>query len=177
MISRLALLAAVAVAASPVRAQSSDESFIAQAREGAAGAAAAAAKGRAITAAPGNPEAAKAVGDIAGAYRHKIRGNGRVLVDDSLQIAAVAEGVVSFNVERQSYEGGHARCEISGLAKYENGRYVFKDTNAPIVGGKPCTLEIRSGAEGIVLEDQGTCQDYCGVAMTLSGAKFPAAGR
>jgi hypothetical protein len=178
MISRLAVVAAlVAVSASSVRAQSSDEGFVAQVREGSAGVAAAAGAARAKKADPRNAEAAKAPADISGAYRHKIRGNGRVLVDDKLEIAASGDGAVTFSVERQSYEGGRARCELSGIAKFEDGRYVFKDANAPIMSGKPCTLEIRTGAAGIELDDHGTCQDYCGVAMTLSGAKFPASDR
>ena len=151
--NRLTLLAVLAVSATAARSASSDEAFTAALQE----AAATAAKEAFAPRAPQKPDpktedVAQIIARVSGAYSHEIKKDDEVLLADTLDIAPDAAGSIRFNVSRQSYEGGHASCGLSGVAKYRNGRFVFTDTNAPILSGQRCVLEIRLEADRIELE-------------------------
>jgi hypothetical protein len=115
---------------------------------------------------------ARAERSVEGSYGEAIANGDEVLVSGLLTIERRGEGAVFFSVERQSHEGGRASCTLSGVAKKEGDRYVFEDSEKPLLSDKPCRLELVPNGSRVALVDHGTCQDYCGAAMTLSGAVF-----
>lgn len=127
---------------------------------------------------------AGAIADMAGVYKHRFLngiispGKAPMEADISYESEDIVE-IVSYDdrhiyvrAELQFYNG-HS-CSISGMAAYENGKFVFHDPEPVAVGTASCTLTISQSKDAVTLTDRltpegaATCQAYCGARGSLS---------
>ncbi|GAB2870274.1 hypothetical protein GCM10027277_44450 [Pseudoduganella ginsengisoli] len=126
----------------------------------------------------------QAMKEMAGVYKHRFR-NGIITPgkapmeadtpyesEDIVEIVPYDATHIYVRAELQFYNG-HS-CSISGMAGYEQGRFVYHDPEKAYDGGPPCTLAVASSKDGITLTDRltpdggATCRSYCGARGSLS---------
>lgn len=127
---------------------------------------------------------AKAMKEMAGVYKHRFM-NGIITPgkapmeadtpyesEDIVEIVPYDDTHIYVRAELQFYNG-HT-CSISGMAGYEQGRFVFHDPEKAADGGPPCTLAVTQTKDSLVLTDRlapegaATCRQFCGVRGSLT---------
>jgi hypothetical protein len=71
------------------------------------------------------------------------------------------------------FYNGHT-CDISGMARYENGAFVYHDPERLLPDEPPCALKVGIVKDKLVITDRTTpdavssCSAYCGVRGSLN---------
>lgn len=71
------------------------------------------------------------------------------------------------------FYNGHT-CDISGMARHENGAFVYHDPEPPLKGEPPCALKVGVEGDKLVITDRtnpeelSSCSAYCGVRGSLN---------
>lgn len=130
----------------------------------------------------------KVMTDMAGVYKHRfmngIIGTGKAPMEadepyeseDIVEIVPYSDTHIYIRAELAFYNG-HS-CSISGMAGYEQGRFVFHDPEKVYNGGAPCTLTISQSNDALTITDrlspdgEATCSGYCGARGSLSGVSM-----
>src|ERR1700741_5291965 len=104
------------------------------------------------TAAAGADSASsKMIDQMQGVYKHRFAnaaygGEGKpdepYQSEDIVEIVRYDDERIYFRAELQFYNG-HS-CSISGIAKYDQGRFVYREKQAPLPGASPCTMSIST---------------------------------
>ncbi|GGY77937.1 hypothetical protein GCM10011613_23160 [Cellvibrio zantedeschiae] len=123
------------------------------------------------------------INSIEGVYKRRFEnmlydGSGEKFTsEDVVEIVRYSSDAVYFRAALK-FANGHA-CSIWGIAKYDNGSYIYKSNEKPIVSEmQPCTLKISSDNEYLTLTDtltedsSGTCRQHCGARGSLSNYKI-----
>jgi hypothetical protein len=124
------------------------------------------------------------IAQMQGVYKHRfanaaIAGPGKP--DESYQSEDIVEIVrydderIYFRAELEFYNG-HS-CSISGIAKYEQGHFIYHDKQAPMPGEPPCTMSISTSGGQLNLTDRvndsASCHPgHCGARGSLSDYKI-----
>jgi hypothetical protein len=130
----------------------------------------------------------KLMADMAGVYKHRFK-NGIIASgkapmeadtpyesEDIVEIVPYNDTHIYIRAELQFYNG-HS-CSISGMAGYEQGRFVFHDPEKAYDGGASCTLTISQSKDDVTITDrlspdgEATCRGYCGARGSLSGVSI-----
>jgi len=136
--------------------------------------------GAAIAALPATP-ALQAMERIAGVYKHRFMS--AVIVpgtdkDESYQAEEVIE-IVPYDSEHVyvrvhlDFYNGHS-CGIYGMARFEDGAFVYRSAMPPVEGNPACTLKIEEKNGELTLTDRPfpdsgrTCEAYCGARGSLN---------
>lgn len=131
---------------------------------------------------------AKLASEIEGVYKHRFQ-NGKIVSgkapgetdesyesEDIIELLAYDEANIYFRVGLQFYNG-HV-CSISGIAGYENGAFIYRDTEVPLDGNSSCKLKISLTKTALQITDRETpdalssCKMHCGVRGSLSDYKI-----
>lgn len=140
------------------------------------GAMLAGAVGAAATATP----AQQAMERIAGVYKHRFT-SGLIVPGseqtESYQAENIIE-VVPYDREHVylrvhlDFFNGHT-CGIHGMARFEDGGFVYRDPEPPTAGDPPCVLKLGEESGKLTLSDRPspdagrTCAAYCGARGSL----------
>lgn len=136
--------------------------------------------GAATATAPATP-AQQAMERITGVYKHRFTSG--LIVPDSEEIETYeAENIIEIvPYDREhvyvrvhlDFFNGHS-CGIYGMARFEDGMFVYRDPEPPIIGGPPCVLTIGENNGKLTLTDRPavdsgrTCEAYCGLRGSLN---------
>ena len=136
--------------------------------------------GAVIAATPATP-AQQAMERIAGVYKHRFT-SGLIVpgveetepyqAEDIIEIVPYDREHVYVRVHLDFFNG-HS-CGIYGMARFENGMFVYRDPEPPIIGGPPCVLKVGEENGKLTLTDRPvsgggrTCEAYCGVRGSLN---------
>jgi hypothetical protein len=80
------------------------------------------------------------------------------------------------------FYNGH-QCDVSGIAGYEGGAFVFHDPAPSADGTAQCTLSVRQTDKDIEFTDRltpdgvATCRSYCGARGSLSATTIARASK
>lgn len=136
--------------------------------------------GTAIAATPASP-AVQAMERIAGVYKHRFMSGVIVPGKDeteSYQAENIVE-IVPYDRDHVyvrvhlDFFNGHS-CGIYGMARFEDGMFVYRDPAPPIVGDFPCVLKVGEKDGMLTLTDRSppnagrTCEAYCGARGSLN---------
>lgn len=101
--------------------------------------------------------------------------------EDILEIVRHDDKHIYFRV-RLHYYNGHM-CALSGMARLEGSRFVFRSPEDAVDGGERCTLTITPSNGAITLNDRvsstsgATCKSECGFRGSLSNVSIPMKSR
>lgn len=96
--------------------------------------------------------------------------------ENLLEIVPTAPGAAYVHTELEFYNG-HS-CALWGVAHVEGTELVYRSRQEPLTpGDAPCVLHVFTKGGKVMLDDQGTCQAWCGARGTLSGIDFPLSKR
>ena len=136
--------------------------------------------GAVIAATPATP-ARQAMERLAGVYKHRFT-SGLIIPGSEETESYQAENIIEIvPYDREhvyvrvhlDFFNGHS-CGIYGMARFENGMFVYRDPEPPIIGGPPCVLKVGEVAGQLTLTDRPvadsgrTCEAYCGVRGSLN---------
>lgn len=136
--------------------------------------------GAAVAAPPATP-ALQAMERSAGVYKHRftsgviVPGTDRdepYQAEDIIEIVPYDREHVYTRVHLDFYNG-HS-CGIYGMARFEDGMFVYRSTMPPLAGNPVCTLKIGQKDGKLTLTDRSspvsgrTCEAYCGVRGSLN---------
>jgi hypothetical protein len=95
--------------------------------------------------------------------------------EDILEIVSYSANAIYFRVHLEFYNG-HT-CDLSGIAAYENGSFVFHGTSD--VSDAICKLTIKADSGNVTLDDVGgNCRTYsCGARGGYHDVSFPIKSR
>lgn len=119
-----------------------------------------------------DPAADTLIGAIEGVYKHRFQ-NGLVTGDryeseDVVEIVRYDDARIYVRAELQFFNGHE--CSISGIARYDNGKFVYDEPPSD-AGAQLCHFEV--GADGKVIrfgDDNGACRSsHCGARGGLDG--------
>lgn len=128
----------------------------------------------------GAQEAQQLMEKMAGVYKHRFM-NGAVVpgkADEPYQSEDVIE-IVPFDANHMyvradlEFYNGH-QCQISGMARFENGKFVYRDPEQPLPGHAPCVLRVGIDKDKLALTDrdgpqgESSCWTHCGARGSLS---------
>jgi hypothetical protein len=117
---------------------------------------------------------------MAGVYKKRFQ-NGVIVpgkADEAYESEDVVE-IVPFDADHLyvrahlEFYNGH-QCGISGMARFENGQFVYRDPEPPLAGDKPCVLRVGVNEGKLSLTDrdspegESSCQMYCGARGSLT---------
>ena len=121
---------------------------------------------------------------MAGVYKHRFMsatitpGKAPGEADEPYQAEDVIE-IVPYDANHVylrahlDFYNGHT-CDVAGMARYEQGAFVYHDTvTAPLPGYPPCALKVSVEHGQLTLTDRATpdavssCRAYCGVRGSL----------
>ena len=130
-------------------------------------------------------EPAQLAQKMAGVYKHRFMsatispGKAPGEADEPYQAEDVIE-IVPYDADHVyvrahlDFYNGHT-CGIAGMARYEQGAFVYHDTvTAPLPGYPPCALKVGVEHGQLTLTDRATpeavssCRAYCGVRGSLN---------
>lgn len=135
--------------------------------------------GAAIAATPASP-AVQSMERIAGVYKHRFT-SGIIVPGKDETESYQAENIVEivpydrdhvYMRVHLDFFNGHT-CGIHGMARFEDGMFVYRDQAPPIVGNSPCVLTIGEKNGKLTLTDRTssdagrTCEAYCGARGSL----------
>lgn len=133
----------------------------------------------AIAATPATP-ALQSMERLAGVYKHRFMSAFIVPGQDEPQ-SYQAENIVEIvPVDRDhvylrvqlDFFNGHT-CGIHGMARFEDGMFVYRDPAPPIAGDPPCVLTVGEQDGKLTLTDRSapdagrSCAAYCGARGSL----------
>jgi hypothetical protein len=134
----------------------------------------------ALSSAAAVQEAQQLMDKMAGVYKHRFT-SGVVVpgkADEPYQAENVIE-IVPFDADHiyvradLEFYNGH-QCQISGMARFENGKFVYRDPEPPLQGHVPCVLRAGIEKDKLVLTDrdgpqgESSCWTHCGVRGSLT---------
>lgn len=132
--------------------------------------------GAAATATP----AQQAMERIAGVYKHRFT-SGLIVPGSDETESYQAEDIIEIVPHDREHVyvrahleffNGHS-CGIHGMARFDNGMFVYRDPEPPLVGGPPCVLKVGEVDGKLTLTDRPvadggrTCAAYCGMRGSL----------
>lgn len=114
---------------------------------------------------------------IQGVYKQRfpsgtIDGKETWTAEDIVEIVPMGPHHVYFRAELE-FANGHI-CSLSGAAAYEEGGFVYRDTEYDAVWKQRCTLRVRLTDRSLQLTDvdtksgEATCRMYCGMRGSFS---------
>jgi hypothetical protein len=95
-----------------------------------------------------------------------------VKVEDIVEIVRHTSDEIYFSADLQFNNGYN--CSIYGIAKYDNGIFVYKSGKISDPDETPCTIKISTNEKYLVITDQPneeagqTCNAYCGMNASLT---------
>jgi hypothetical protein len=129
-------------------------------------------------------ESAQLAQKMAGVYKHRFMsatitpGKAPGEADEPYQAEDVIE-IVPYDADHvyvrahRDFYNGHS-CGIAGMARYEHGVFVYRDTlSLSVAGYPPCTLKVGAEHGQLTLTDRATpdaassCRAYCGARGSL----------
>jgi hypothetical protein len=128
----------------------------------------------------GAQEAQQLMERMAGVYKHRFM-SGIVVpgkADEPYQAEDVIE-ILPFDANHiyvradLDFYNGH-QCQISGMARFENGKFVYHDPEPPLQGHAPCVLQVGIDRNKLALSDrdgptgESSCWTHCGVRGSLT---------
>lgn len=136
--------------------------------------------GAAIAATPVSP-AVQAMERIAGVYKHRFMSAFIVPGKDETESYQAEDIVEIVPYDRDhvyvrvhlDFFNGHT-CGIYGMARFEDGMFVYRDPEPPAAGDAPCVLKIGEKNGKLTLTDRAssdagrTCEAYCGARGSLN---------
>ncbi|WP_353400713.1 hypothetical protein [Duganella hordei] len=140
-------------------------------------------------AASADSASSKLIDQMQGVYKHRFAnavyvGEGKpdepYQSEDIVEIVRYDDERIYFRAELQFYNG-HT-CSISGIAKYDQGHFVYRDPQAPLPGEAPCTMSISTNAGQLSLTDRingsASCHPgHCGARGSLSDYTIPTSAK
>jgi hypothetical protein len=143
----------------------------------------------AVHAAAADTSTAAAMTNIEGVYKERFM-NGVITpgkqageqdtfyqAENILEIVRHDDEHIYFRV-RLHYYNGHM-CGLSGMARHEGARFIYRSPEAALDGGEPCTLTITPSGDAVTLNDRisptsgATCKSECGFRGSLSDVSMP----
>lgn len=136
--------------------------------------------GAAIAAMPAPPPV-QSMERIAGVYKHRFT-SGVIVPGTDRTDAYQAEDIVEIvPYDRKhvyvrvhlDFFNGHT-CGIHGMARFEDGMFVYRSALPPLADDPPCTLKVGEKDGKLVLTDRPfpdsarTCEAYCGARGSLN---------
>jgi hypothetical protein len=130
--------------------------------------------------AAGAQEAQQLMDKMAGVYKHRFM-SGVVVpgkADEAYQAEDVIE-IVPFDADHiyvradLEFYNGH-QCQIYGMARFENGKFVYRDPEPPLAGHAPCVLRVGIEKDKLTLTDrdgadgESSCWTHCGARGSLT---------
>jgi len=133
----------------------------------------------AIAATPASP-AVQSMERIAGVYKHRFVSGFIVPGKDETEPYQAENIVEIVPYDRDhvyvrvhlDFFNGHT-CGIYGMARFEDGMFVYRDPEPPTAGDAPCVLKIGEKKGKLTLTDRAssdtgrTCEAYCGARGSL----------
>jgi len=119
--------------------------------------------------------AAPSAYDLAGRYTYSFS-NGdisgaRFTSTDTVIIVPVDRARAIFDVQLNFFNGHE--CSIGGMARFEGGRLVYRNSEMRGFDEAPCELRIwREGAKLRWDDGEGSCRGYCGARGRLSDGEM-----
>ncbi|MGZ3691968.1 MAG: hypothetical protein ACXVAX_10720, partial [Pseudobdellovibrio sp.] len=84
--------------------------------------------------------------------------------ENILEIVRVSKSSIYFKTHLDFYNGHE--CNLFGKAQFSKvGRFVYQEDQ--------CVFTIAVDGKEVVLDDKGTCKDYCGARGSLGDVHFP----
>ena len=123
--------------------------------------------------------AAAAIKSIEGVYKTRFANSTvheeHFVSEDILEIVPYTADKIYFRLHLEFFNA-HI-CDLFGIARYEDGSFVFH--GPPAVSEEPCILKIRARKGSVTLDDVGSnCRGYsCGARGGYQGAGFPMTSR
>jgi len=114
---------------------------------------------------------------MAGVYKHRFMSDsysdGPYQAEDVIEIVPYDANHVYVRAHLEFYNG-HL-CGIAGMARFENGKFVYHDPQPPIEGHAPCALSVGIDKDKLTLSDrsgpegESTCHAlHCGMRGSLN---------
>lgn len=135
----------------------------------------------AILAATPAPSPGQSMERIAGVYKHRFT-SGMIVpgkeetepyqAEDIIEIVPYDREHVYVRVHLDFFNG-HS-CGIYGVARFEDGMFVYRDPAPPAAGDSPCVLKVGEKDGKLTLTDRPapdsgrTCEAYCGARGSLN---------
>ena len=137
--------------------------------------------------------ATDAIKHIEGVYKHRFKngiitpGKAPMVADtpyqseDIVEITRYDERRIYVRASLQFYNG-HS-CGVYGMARYENGAFIYRALEKPYRDAPTCTLKIVRTKDALTLTDRltpdgvATCKHYCGMRGGLSNYAIPMKAR
>jgi len=119
--------------------------------------------------------APSAIDRLTGGYHERLDGkfsDGRPYTSRRDLEVLRLDGTAAFFRTEIVYPNQHT-CGLSGIAALEGSALVYRTRDGP----KLCTLTITARGDKVVLNDAGSCNDYCGAAASFDGIAFQASRR
>ena len=135
--------------------------------------------GAAIAATPA-PPSVQSMERIAGVYKHRFT-SGLIVPGQDETEPYQAENIVEIVPYDRNHVylrvhldffNGHT-CGIHGMARFEDGVFVYRDPEPPTAGEPPCVLKLAETNGKLTLTDRAapesgrTCEAYCGARGSL----------
>ena len=135
--------------------------------------------GAAMATAPATP-AQQAMERIAGVYKHRFT-SGLIVPGSEETESYQAENIIEIVPHDREHVyvrahleffNGHS-CGIYGMARFEDGMFVYRDPEPPTAGDPPCVLKVGEEKGKLTLTDRPvadggrTCAAYCGARGSL----------
>lgn len=134
--------------------------------------------GTALASVPAAP-AVQLMERIAGVYKHRFMSAAVVpgeadapyQAEDIVEIVPYDREYLYLRVHLDFYNG-HT-CNIYGMARFEQGAFVYRDPQPPLEGEPPCVLKVGVEDGKLTLTDRpsadaaGTCAYHCGARGSL----------
>lgn len=96
--------------------------------------------------------------------------------ENILEIVETGPGAAYIRTELEFFNG-HS-CSLWGIGHVEGAALVYRSKQEPYTpGDPPCVLRVFTKGGKVILDDDGTCQAWCGARGTLSGIDFPLSKR
>lgn len=135
----------------------------------------------AVLAAPAALPVQQSMERIAGVYKHRFM-SGVIIpgtdqdepyqAEDVIEIVPYDREHVYVRVHLDFYNG-HS-CGIYGMARFEDGMFVYRSTMPPLADNLPCTLKVGEKNGKLTLTDRAypdsgrTCEAFCGARGSLN---------
>jgi hypothetical protein len=138
------------------------------------------AMGAAIGLAAADDGAQQLMNRMAGVYKHRFM-SGVVVpgkpdepyqAEDVIEIVPVDADHMYVRADLNFYNGH--QCQISGMARFESGRFVYRDPEPPLEKHAPCVLKVGIEKDKLTLSDrddatgESSCWTHCGARGSLS---------
>ena len=116
---------------------------------------------------------------LAGVYKKRFK-NGDVsgeqyISEDILEIVPINRDRAYVRTDLEFFNG-HS-CALHGVARATESDLVYTQPLSKQIGDRRCVLHIRLERGSLVLNDDGSCRDYCGARGMFRGSSFPVSSR